>query len=269
MAKLRGFKTANIVACFDEPTPAVGEQWRDINAPCNAPALNPGAHLAAVHWHSDFFHYELASPIQTVSVNHPALSGREKYWGPSNQFWMGDPTYTSAISYRVPGQTVSAEHTLYNHNLGYVPLAFVAYGGRMLMPGVAVQIDSDGRSRFVSPYATSTGVGLREVYNSSLDSLPAVTRQYQVIVFRVPQAAAQRALFGKEGANVVIGRGKVDTSKQYLRRVGSGDTPFDIDRGPTVDINSGRTRIVSGGVTTTESGYSGSFAGPAHIAVGL
>lgn len=264
---IRGFPTQGIVACFNEPD--TGGSIEDFNASRNAPARDPGSYISYVQWHINFFQYELAYPVQTVNINHPGIAGSQKYWGPADQFWMGSPTYTSSISYRVPGQTLSTDHALFYHNLGYVPLAFVAYNGNMLMPGVAVQIESDGRSRFVSPYINTSFVGLREVYNSSIDGMGGVTRTYQIMVFKVPAAEAQRALFGNEGANVILGRGKIDTSKQYLRRVGSGDTPFDIDRGPTVDINSGRTRIVSGGDYITESGYGGSFNGSPYVAVGV
>ena len=263
---IRGF-TNGVVACFDEPNQSGSIE--DFDAPRNAPAKNPGSFFSNVQWHIDFFQYELAAPIQTVNINHPHVDGRSKYWGPQDQYWIRDPTYTSSISYQVPGQTVSFQHNLYTHNLGYVPLAFVSYNGRMLMPGVAVQLENNGRNRFVSPYITGTSVGIREVVNSSLDSLGGVNRQYQVMVFRVPEVQAQRALFGIEGNNVILGRGKIDTSRQYLRRVGSGDTSFNIDRGPTVDINRGRTKIVTGGNTTTEEGYNGAFNGPPFIAVGL
>ena len=267
MAVIRSFETENIVACYEEATG--GGAIGDFDAPRNAPAKNPGAHIDKVTWHIDFFQYELAMPIQTVVVNHATLAGRESFWGPQNMFWMFDPTYVSAISYSVPGQTAVAQHTLVTHNLGYVPLAFVAYNGRMVMPGVAVQTASDGRSRFVSAYATSSVIGLREVYNSSDAALPGVSRTYQVIIFRVPAIDADLPLFSRRAGRVVIGRGKIDTDRQYLRRTGSGDTPFDIDLGPTIDIDKGRARIVTGGSATTEAGYAGSFAGPDYIAVGV
>lgn len=266
---IRGFINADLVACYTE-APGGGDTF-DLAAPRNRPALDPGAWLELVQWHIDFFQYELAFPIVDVVINHPALAGNSKYWGPGTQYFLGGAgSYTSNIQYMVPGQTTSSEYTLFNHDLGYVPLAFVAYAGRILMPGVAVQVASEGRSRFVSAFVTSTTVGLREVYNSSYSALPAVTRDYQVVVFRVPEVDAQRALFGNEGGDVVIGRGKIDTSRRYFKRgVAPGDSAFDIDRGPTVDIRRGRSRIVSGGVVTTEDGYAGSFAGPEFLAVGV
>lgn len=262
---IRGFPNG-VIACFTEPN-SVGD-IEDYNAPRNAPAKNPGAYLDLVQWHIDFFQYELAFPIITTAVTHPTIPGQNKYWGPSNQYYMNDPTYVSAISYRVPGQTIVTDHTLVNHNLGYAPLAFVAWENTMIMPGVTVQIESDGRTRFISLFATSSVLGIREVATSSSASLPAVSRSYKSLIFKATEAQGGRPLFGREGANVVLGRGKVDTSKSYLRRVGGAETPFDLDRGPTIDINSGRTRVVTGGNFLTEPGYAGGFTGPTYVAVG-
>lgn len=255
------------VACFTEPNTTGSIQ--DINSPRNAPAKNPGAYPHLVQWHSEFFQYELAYPIQTVTITHPALAGQSKFWGPSDQFWINAPTYTSQISYQIKGQTSWTEQALFYHNLGYIPLAFVAYNGNMLMPGVAVQIESEGRTRFVSAYVTESYVGITEVYMSSLSEIPAVSRTYQVLVFSSPAANASLPTFSKDANHVQIGKGKIRSSKQYMKKVAPGDTPFDIDSGPTVDINQGRARIVTGGTVMTEPGYGGGFGGPSYIAVGV
>lgn len=262
---IRGFPNG-VIACYTEPN-SVGD-IQDFDAPRNAPAKYPGQYLAHIDWHIDFFQYELAFPVAGTWVTHPTIAGSEKFWGPSDQYWMGNPTYVSAIGYRVPGQTVITDHILVNHNLGYAPLAFVAWDNAMIMPGVTVQIESDGRSRFISLFVTGSVLGIREVATSSLSALPAVSRYYQSLIFKTTEAQAGRALFGREGANVVLGRGKVDTSKSYLRRVGGAETPFDLDRGPTIDVSHGRTRVVTGGNVLTELGYGGSFSGPAYVAVG-
>ena len=265
MPVLRGFPAENIVAVYDE-APGGGD-IENINAPRNAPAKNPGAHLDRVYWHIDFFQYELALPIQTVTVSHPALSGRQIYWG-YNLVYNGLDSDAGG-GYLVPGQVAVTNHALANHGLGYVPLAFVAYGGRMLMPGVAVQTASEGRSRFVAPYITSSAVSLREVYNSSSSGLGAVSRIYQVMVFRVPAVQAPLPLFGRDGSEAVLGRGKINTGGTYARKVGAGASPFAIDQGRTVDLNNGRARIGTGGTITTESGYGGSFTAPPFTSIGV
>lgn len=269
MAKIRGFPSQNKVAVFDEPNTTGNIE--DFDAPRNAPVKNPAQYLNFVYFHTDFFQYELAMPIQSVNVAHPALAGKVTYWGPANQYWISSATYTSSIPYEVPGQNATRDVLLVTHGLGYVPLAFVAWNGRMLMPGVAVQIDTEGKSRFVCPYATTTGVYIREVYNSTEVALGATNQSYQVLVFRASASTSGLPLMGINSTNneFILGRGKINTINSYLRRTGVGDTPFVIDGGPTVDINSGRTRIVSGGVTYTESGYSGSFTGPTFTSVGV
>lgn len=263
MAVLRGFPADNIVAVYDEASG--GGAIDDLNAPRNAPAKNPGAHLSSVYWHSEFFQYELAMPIQTVTINHPTLAGRSTELGERPGFGWNQPV----PEFTVQGNVGSSNHTLVTHNLGYRPLAFVAYQNRMVTTGTIVQNISEGRSRCVTAYVTNSIVGLRETSVASGNSLPSVSRGYSVLVFRTPETDALRALFGKEGSNVTIGRGLVDTSKSYLRRTGAGDSPFDIDRGPTIDINNGRARVVSGGSATTEPGYGGSFSGPSYTEVGV
>lgn len=269
MATLRGFPDENVIAVFDEPNTSGSRE--DYDAARNDPVKNPALNISRVFFHSDFFQYELAMPIQSRNVSHPALAGKTSYWGPANQYWINSATFTSSIPYAVPGQTSAFDTLLVTHNLGYVPLAFVSWNGRMLMPGVAVQVESEGRTRFVSSFVTTTGVYLREVYNSTDAALGATNQSYQVLVFRVSAETAGLPLMGKDESNnqFILGRGKINTINSYLRRTGSGDTPFSIDYGPTIDINSGRTRIVTGGTTTTESGYAGSFTGPAFTSVGV
>lgn len=269
MTTIRGFPEENVIAIFNEPNSSGSVE--DYDASRNSPVKNPGQDISNVFFHTDFFQYELAMPIQSRNVSHPALAGRYYYWGPSNQYFLGDPTYTSFISYRVPGQTVSTETLLVTHNLGYVPLAFVAWNGKMLMPGVVVQTESEGRTRFVSSFATTTAIYLREVYSSTESALSSTNQSYQILVFKVSEEDADLPLFGiDESSNeFILGRGKINTINSYLRRTGVGDTPFAIDSGPTIDINRGRTRIVSGGITTTESGYAGSFTGPSFTSVGI
>jgi hypothetical protein len=267
MPVFRGFPDANVVAIFDEPN-QIGS-IDDIDAPRNSPAKSPHLHMGSVYWHVDFFQYELAQAIQTVSVSHSSLAGAVKYWGPVNEYWISSPVYTSAISYEVPGQVQEQTRTLVTHNLGYVPPYFIAYDNKLITSGVFVQSESDGRSRFVSPFATTTTIGLKEVMTASKAALPAVSRSYTVVIFRVPTVVAGAPLFGRHGDGIVIGRGKIDTSKNYFRRVVSSGTPFSLNQGRTIDISNGRTRVVSGGVATTEPGYNGSFSGPGFVSVGV
>lgn len=267
---IRGFPTENIVACFLEA--AGGGNIQSINAACNAPAKSPHLHLSSVYWHSDFFQYELAKPLTTKTINHDSLSGRTRYYGTSTSDGLKNGSSSppdTGIYISGSGAIRTDSITLLTHNLGYVPLCFVAYGGRMLTNGTLVQTQSGGRSRYVGAFATSSIVGLLETAISTDDDLDDVSRTYQVLVFRNPDPDSDRALFGKEGNNLVLGRGKIDTSRQYLRRVAAGESDFDIDLGRTIDIKGGGVRVATGGNKVSDSKYSGSFDGSDYISVGV
>src|SRR5690606_33020853 len=104
---------------------------------------------------------------------------------------------------------------------------------------------------------------------SSSSGLGAVSRAYQVMVFRVPVENVALPLFGRTGSEVILGRGKVRTGRAYARKVGAGASPFSMDQGRTVDLNNGRARIATGGVVTTETGYGGSHSAPPFVQVGV
>ncbi|WP_116654446.1 hypothetical protein [Pelagibacterium sediminicola] len=260
MRVIRGFKDQGIVACFEEPN-TTGHPL-DFDAPRNAPAKNPAAHVASVYWHSDFFQYELAMPLQTVSVSHPSLAGRVQVYG-GDSFWVQLPEVQGW------GRSGTAERTLVTHSLGYEPLAYVVWNGLLVTPGTIVQTESNGRARSVCAFVTSSVVGLFETMNSSNTALSAVSRTYQVLIFRQPAADAGKPLFGRVGSDVVIGRGKIDTSKQYMHAVAPGETPYVIPQGPIGDIGNGRARIAVGSNVITETDYVGSFTGPSFLTIGV
>lgn len=259
MPVLRGFPAEGVVALFDE-APGGGE-IDDINSPRNGPAKTPQDFVTQVAWHSDFFQYEKAFPDQTVAVTHPALSGRTIVYGGGGFLW-------NLPGFAAYGQTAEFQHTLLTHNLGYTPLVHVVYDGVLVSPGTIVQSETGGRSRMVSIFATSTVVGLHEAARSSGSDLPAVSRSYDVRVYREPTADPSKPLFGKTGSNVIIGRGKIDTSKRYLRKVAPGETPYTIPLGPIGDHANGRKRVVLGSTVITEDNYTGSFTGPEYLTIG-
>lgn len=270
MKVFRGnFRNApTVAAVFDEA--GGGGDIEDINAPCNAPAKNPGANLSRVTWHIDFFQYEIAAKA-TKSINHASLAGRTEYFGVSGSGGLINGSTTppaSGISVQVRGQVRTTTITLLTHNLGYVPLFMVAYDGHSLPNGMIVQTQSS-RGRMVSAFATSSIIGLREVAWSSQNTLAAVTRSYEVMCFRNPQAVPGSPLMALSGTRLVIGGGKVDTSKQYLRRTRSGESSFDFDRAPTTAFANGGVRVVTGGAVIDDELYDGSFAGPSYIPVGI
>jgi hypothetical protein len=261
--RFKGFASPGVVASFNEAPGGGG--LADFDAPRNAPAKTPSAHVDKVGWHGDFFQYELAADPAVVVVNHPSMAGG------SHQYIAS--ILGSSVSVSVFGSAGVSDHTLVTHGLGYVPLAFVAYQGRMLTPGTPVQIESNGRIRFVRAFATSSIIGLRESrVTSSLtasSTLSAVSRSYTVLVFREPASSPNLPLFAKIAGEIILARGKARSSKRYLREVAPGETAFAINRDRTLDWQNGRSRIVTGGVTFTEGQYTGSFTGGPFKQVGF
>ena len=78
-----------------------------------------------------------------------------------------------------------------------------------------------------------------------------------------------KPMFAYDGEHLTIGRGIVDSDKAYVRTVLAGESSFDLDLGRSIDIKAGRTRYVSGGIATTEAGYTGSFAGSSFKPIGV
>jgi len=249
------FPDQNVAAAFDD-APGGGDV-QDFNAPRNRPVREPWNWVDHVYWHSEFFQYELAMPIQSVTVSHPSISGRSQDYSIPN------------LGFVIHGRVSASNITLVNHNLGYTPLAFVVYNGRMVMPGTIVQTASNHRVRMVAPYATNSVIGIRDQGITTDQNLGSVSRSYQVMVFRVPIADVTQGLLEYDNDDLIIGRGKINTLREYLRQVGPGDSPFIISIDRTIDIRNGRTRTVIGGQTATDTGYNGNFSGSDYLTVGV
>jgi hypothetical protein len=267
MRVIRGFPAENIVACFNE-APGGGNP-KDINSLRNRPVANPYGWLSSIFWHSEFFQYEVAFNLQQVTINHPAVAGKVSYYGVrwNSGGIIGSPS-SGGIVFALFGDAVPTTHTLVTHNLGYVPKVMVAYEGNMLPTGRLVQIEGD-TGRRVSTFANESIVGLRDLGFSSASALNPVQCTYDVLIFRNPQPLAGWPLFGRDGNEVVIGRGKARTDRQYLRNVGAGDSPYDLNRGRTGDLNNGRACYATGGTVIVEPGYAGALAPPPFTPVGV
>lgn len=254
MGVIRGFDAEGIVACFEEE--AGGGAMFDIDAPRNAPAKTPIAHLDKVTWHSSFDQFELAVGPSDVTINHTSLAAASVTTG------------IGSITSTVYGARRVTDILLLTHGLGYKPRAKVTIGGRVVVSGQIIQ-DLTDRVRIVSVFTTTTGVYLRETAFSSSSALPAFDQAYRVYVFRQAQANPSAPLFSNSGGLTTIAREIIRSDRKYLRRTGVGDEEFSIDSGPTLDIANGSKRVANGGVLTTESGYTGSMTAPSYVMVGL
>lgn len=256
MRVLRGFPAQGVVACFTEPVPPASQaEQLDINSPCNAPAANPMAHLDRVAFHSSFFNYELAVPMQTITVTHPRVVTSTTVWGAPG-----------AISVSITGTGREDIRSLLTHNLGYTPLVMVSYQDVMVISGTAVQVEAQG-ARFISVWANNSEVGLGESAYCGPTDLPEAARTYQVMVFRTPAPNPALPLFSGDNDSFQIGRGMINSDRSYLKRDPNG--VFDMDLGRTLDITNGGARMVSGGVTRSDNWYNGGFTGSPFIPVGV
>lgn len=269
MVSIRGFPNEGVVACFTEPNTSGSVE--DFNAPRNAPAKSPQDHLGRVTFHSSFFQYEIAAGPTSVTINHSVLAGKTTTWSlPAGGTWVGVPAPNS-ISFITQGDTRETDIALLNHGLGYVPKFMVSLNGRRLPDGYMVQLETNGQYRRVSVWADSNNIYLREaaVSGSSTQPLPAVSLTYVVMVFAYSTPTPAKPLFGYDGADLVLARGVINSTKKYLRRTGVGDTPFALNLGRTIDIKNGGSRTISGGVAVSEPRYNGTLAAPPFVSVGV
>lgn len=266
---IRGFPAQNVVACFIEPNTTGNVD--NFDAPRNAPVKTPQSHLDKIVFHSSFFQYEIAAGPSSVTINHTALAGKATVWSlPTGGLWIGGDAPNS-ITVTTYGDTRETNIQLFNHGLGYIPKFMVALDNRRLPDGYIVQQESSGAHRRVAIWADTTHIWLREfaVSGDVPQPLPAASRTYKVMVFRNSVPNPAKPLFGMDGGNLIIARGIIDSGKKYLRRTGSGDTPFALNLGRTIDISNGGSRTMSGGISVSEPRYNGSAVAPPFKSVGV
>jgi hypothetical protein len=215
--------------------PGGGGQWDDINAPMNRPAKSPLNWLSHLYFHSSLDPMEVAVGPQVVNVSHasiPAGSGADGVltWD-NSQFYGG----------------WSTTHTLLNHGLGYPPDFLLLSGSNVIHPGYPIQFDSsDGRSRCVTAYATSSQILLYEFGIRATNAMAAVTVPYTVIVLRRPPAPTGNVMFEFEPDDglVRMGKEKFRSDRRYLQVV-AGGSPFGLPTGKTIDLKNGTFRSVA------------------------
>lgn len=222
----------------------------DPNSVRNAPLNSPVAHLDKIRFHSDFDYYLVEIGPVSVTINHPALGG-------------GAFTITTFPVINRLGTTGITDHVLLTHNLGYAPAYMVVSDGGIIAPGSFIQ-ETSTTVRTVTPYATETIIGLRDLQISGSSALPAMSKTYQVIIFRDTVAENDHLIdYVAADDHLTMGLGKFRADRKSLRRSLLADaSPFDISLGPTIGIkNGGSKTVLPGGLTFSDPWYNGTFTG--------
>lgn len=202
------------------------------NSMRNRPLNNPTAWLSLIYFHSDFNYMEVSSGPTPVTVNHSAVSPIAPPIGATIDFgW---------------NTAASTDRLLFSHGLGYTPTVMCTLGTNMLWPGMPVQSTGDGGVRFVTVYANSTQVRMKEFGTTGPTALPAVSLTYSLLVFANPPSPTGNVLFDFDPATGIteMGRRKFKSDRRYLQVV-PGGSPFTISYGGrTIDLANGAPRAI-------------------------
>lgn len=248
-------------------TPGTGKMviWEDIPggpswANQGLAYANPTAYWNYVKFASEFRYLNNSQRINGNSVSHASVAGvtGSGYGPPSAGGGQTGPIAN--------GQVVVTNKTVYTHSLGYVPWFQLILNGRVISPGSVVQdLTSTSKVRMVSPYATSTIIGLKDIGISSEDALPAIDLAYDVILFRQPAVIPGAPLcdLRADGSDqpIIMGYGRITSELRPLRRAVVSDTDdFVIPYSRSVDMRNGALRMIDD-VTEYDLGtYIGAFA---------
>jgi hypothetical protein len=231
-----------------------------------APFDDPLANMDKVKFHSDLQYLSSQAVSADININHTSLAG---VTGTGYVAGSGGGPSSGSSTPIANGQVRVSSIDLATHSLGYVPLFYVLYNDRIVSPGTIVQTGTN-MARFVSVYATTTKIILREVAISSSSALPAITKTYNTIVFREPIADPAKPML-RLSANhpMVLARGKVTEADRPLRKAASADAKFYIPTERTLDICNGAIRTISplDGIVDVGTNYNGGFTSAESILV--
>lgn len=211
------------------------------NSTRNAPLNNPNANLSRIYFHSDLDYCEVSHGPTTVTVTHASVSSGS------------DPATGVGWSNKLVYGAYSIDRNLLTHNLGYVPDFLVISNDDIVYGGTPVQYASDGRTRNVTVYATSTQIRMHETAVRTSSTLSSVSRDYTVIVFRQPPSPIGNILIDWNPTSEVLtmGKEKFKSDRRYLQVVASGST-FGFARGRTIDLSNGAVRFVDPDLSITD-----------------
>lgn len=205
----------------------------------DAPLYNPLQHLDKIKIHSALAYLQRAIEID-VTINHAAVAA-------SNGFsW-------STFSFNWTPQAYTIDRLLGTHNLGVIPICLLASGGAIVDPGIPIQVNGSGGTRYLDIYLTTTEVRARERVDSGTGSLPAINRTYKLIVLRKATPLPGEVFWAENGRV----RGETfDSDYHYLRAVAAGESPYRLTPAvQQIDTEGGICRFVDPLGTVTHDFY--------------
>lgn len=214
----------------------------DVSALRNRPLADPTSWLANLYFHTALDNLEVAFD-QTTTISHSSVAGSSSgglSGGAGSGSGGGGNESDLTVRY---GQGVT-DHLLLTHSLGYVPDFMVTQGSNTLFGGMPVQTQSDGRGRYVSAYATTTEIRLREWSSVSTSALAAISLDYKVVVFRAQRSASGINLIDFDPTTGIteMGKNRFKTDRRYLQVV-PGGSPLSISYGRQMDLDKGAPRF--------------------------
>jgi hypothetical protein len=178
-------------------------------APFDAPLTNPLAHLDKIKIHSALAYLQRHVEID-VTINHAAVAASNG-WS-----W-------STFSFNWTPEAYTIDRLLGTHNLGIIPICLVASNQGIVDPGMPIQVNGSGGTRYLDIYLTTTEVRARERVDSGTGALPALNQTYKLIVLREPVPLPDEVFWAEDGRV----RGETfDSDYHYLRAVATGESPY-------------------------------------------
>lgn len=249
---IRFYADATRVAVYEE-APGGGDPLEPTSL-MNRPIISPMSWLPNVYFHSDFDYYNtfIATSVSVAHSSYPTGSS-----GPAT---LGGVVRNS--------RTYTNDYVILNHNLGYVPKFYAAYGGRMIPNTYPIEI-SGSALRYVCVYATSTQIRVFESAQvSNVNGLSANSFTYQLLVFADSASDPSLPMLQIEPGGVIFGQGKFRRDRPPMRIVASGESPFAQALNRSAGVRNGAVRsYLPGGAAVDAGPYNGSLPAPTFINV--
>jgi len=235
--------------CFQAYQGTVAVWQKPASGDVFAPFDDPVNHISELYFHSDFDYYSTTLSNATL-VNHALIAAAT----PVVHTFYND-TVSTYLS-----ETIT-DRLMATHNLGYIPRFLVSDENNNELPhGFPIQTNGGGGNRRVVFYASTTEIRMMEIATPGTASLPAISKTYNLAVFRGPGAVPGEGAVDFTPGRVKMGFGAIDSNEPTLRVILLSEVAyFLLPLGRTVDISNGQARFVGADGTVIDT--SGKFDG--------